>query len=479
MGAARLALLSVLLLASAASAWNLGMMTWNTADMEQKVIAGADAQAVFQEGYKAMGDVDVVAVALQENYACNCGGAKSPAEFQTAVKAGKLSGYEVVGQYWRYTNCIKAGKINMHGSSGVIVFAKKAFKTKHVKTAGAFSSGYKMFGNNEKGVAAVWFEDQMGKIHCFGGSHLNTGDNLAATDRLDSFNKYQGFFADFKSRTIKNKAAKPPSKYSCDYSFYGGDFNWRNGEWGGKTASPHFAADDVKKFFKNHLTVGFQNSVGSSLTVPPTLLAKDERTKRAAGWTEGACTTAKENPKTFPSFQPLASDQCDKLPAPATTGETTSEINASDDNDPGDKNPATISAQDKEDGKEPKATKTSKMVEGTLGDKTAPKKKTAFLEEGEAQQGALRGRALSALEAEAGGAKIFSCLAVKSGTNMKNCPKAAGKFCFTGNRPLAYTDSIFHKGDGATATKYGPLLMPVPSDHFPVVGVYRIKENQD
>jgi len=64
------------------------------------------------------------------------------------------------------------------------------------------------------------------------------------------------------------------------------------------------------------------------------------------------------------------------------------------------------------------------------------------------------------------------CLKTKSGGNCDNA------ICMSGQRPLAFTDAIYHKSISdvrISSILYGPVLMPLASDHFPMVGIWSVE----
>jgi len=64
------------------------------------------------------------------------------------------------------------------------------------------------------------------------------------------------------------------------------------------------------------------------------------------------------------------------------------------------------------------------------------------------------------------------CLKTKSGGNCDNA------ICMSGQRPLAFSDAIYHKSTSKVTISsilYGPVFMPLASDHFPVVGSWSVE----
>jgi len=63
------------------------------------------------------------------------------------------------------------------------------------------------------------------------------------------------------------------------------------------------------------------------------------------------------------------------------------------------------------------------------------------------------------------------CFKTKSGGNCGNA------ICMSGQRPLAFTDAIYHKTLSdvqISSIHYGPIFMPLASDHFPMVGIWSV-----
>lgn len=400
----------------------VAMVTWNTADMHIAMTATEGKQVLLEAFTLAkvalQVEPDIWAVALQETLTPHCDIKINDARWlnmlnpDVPTSPNDPNGYLIVSQYWREPTTCMTDKF--HGGSGIIVFAKKNWY-QNIGRVGNFASDDKTFGNNEKGVSAVWFQTaDEENVFCFGSSHLQTGDNYASPDRLNSFNKYEQFFEDFSAKLHPKGISPPTTGAKCTVKFYGGDFNWRNGIWSDEKGwkSEHHEDPQVKSMFANMRT-GWHDSVRNLMIVksnggnynafpnaladvPRILTDNDERWKRNGNWMEGNVPKRNGNPKTYPTFQPLPTYKC---------------------------------------GGRTNLLREENLINSTIGEKQP------------------------------------ACYAINSNEVWMGCNN--GEICFSSNRPLAYTDCIFHEGD-VNAVMYGPMMIPVPSDHFPMLGTYKM-----
>lgn len=428
----------------------------------------AETQSVMRDAFEATKTnnypPDLYAIAFQETKTSYCSADIKENKKDNDAFIDKMNPnpaeYRFVMQSWRNPNVLKNLRLGCkftHGSSGVILFAKKSLS---IENQGRFKSDDKL--NNEKGFSAVWIKLK-DKMICWGTSHSPPGKKLADKKRYPAFKKYSGFFDNFDK---KHRGNTPPKK-SCDVKFYAGDFNWRNGEWNDESgwSSPHFADAAVQKFYET-LTPGFQNSViqpgTKPLEVPKILDEFNEKMDMVIAarpplskWSEGSSIyhnsmTKEETPRTYPTFQPISTKKCE--------------------NNKNDHGPATEPGEISPDEDTDDTDDTDVDEEGTASDvpmfyQNYSNEMDAFGDKMRNMKTKLITSALNGNFASRNKGKSQICLPTKE---KFHCGKY--EICFTGNRPLAYADSIFHRN--AQATAYGPLIQPVPSDHFPVVGAY-------
>mmetsp|Transcript_22964 Transcript_22964/g.72280 ORF Transcript_22964/g.72280 Transcript_22964/m.72280 type:complete len:211 (-) Transcript_22964:835-1467(-) len=178
---------------------SIGMLTWNTADMKMQSFLTAETQSVMRDAFEATKTnnypPDLYAIAFQETKTSYCSADIKENKKDNDAFIDKMNPnpaeYRFVMQSWRNPNVLKNLRLGCkftHGSSGVILFAKKSLS---IENQGRFKSDDKL--NNEKGFSAVWIKLK-DKMICWGTSHSPPGKKLADKKRYPAFKKYSGFF---------------------------------------------------------------------------------------------------------------------------------------------------------------------------------------------------------------------------------------------------------------------------------------------
>jgi len=200
----------------------------------------------------------------------------------------------------------------------------------------------------------------------------------------------------------------------CDAAWFGGDFNWRNGGW--KGTDDEGIAREHEKGVHSHFTAEGVTEYFASLNLGDTAFYQ-ARPKGIANLPAALVTEHDE--RQFRSTGWLEGP-----------GEVSTELL----NYPPTFQPA-------------------KCPKGGVDDSLAGNKRTVK-----------------------DGDKEPVCLKTASGGN---CDDA---ICLSGQRPLAFTDAIYHKSLSSNRVRikslsYGPVLMPLASDHFPMMGIWQVELN--
>jgi len=217
---------SLLVLAFASSVVadvKIRVVTWNVKDNEWADDGFTDESIDDVLGLNKGGELaSIYAVGLQEN-CWSCDDDELPeigSKFLARIARKARAGYEFVGIYGTRMSgyCEWKCKFGTHGTTLVLVIAKKGLVTGAQKFHQNDDCSSKTIPNSEKGVAALKVRIANGKTLCFGSNHLDSSKASYRRSCLKDFFRNADKDVDWSS--------------SCDAQFLFGDFNTRTGDKG-------------------------------------------------------------------------------------------------------------------------------------------------------------------------------------------------------------------------------------------------------